>query len=216
MVEERRCQEVLRGDLGISCETGVGRHQARRIDGTPASRVHSEHHRETAGNNAELPHRQGRASVRHSRAVSIPPVRSVHPMDPIGSVGRGWLMGPLSSGCRGQVAGDKHADESPSRRRGPRGPVSISVSPIGATRGGLAWSTSNSSYVQRDNQRVGFVVDRLPKVHASDDLDGDDRGDHPVDDHAEGWPPPRVRNEVGSVLPEVFQAVTDEADDEEP
>ena len=31
-------------------------------------------------------------SVRHSRAVSTPPVRSVHPMDPIGSVGRGWLM----------------------------------------------------------------------------------------------------------------------------
>jgi hypothetical protein len=30
--------------------------------------------------------------------------------------------------------GDKHADESPSRRRGPRALVSISVSPIGATR----------------------------------------------------------------------------------
>jgi hypothetical protein len=26
--------------------------------------------------------------------------------------------------------GDKHADESPSRRRGPRAPVSITVSPI--------------------------------------------------------------------------------------
>ena len=39
----------------------------------------------------------------------------------------------------------------PSRRRGPRAPVSISVSPIGATRvrdGGLAWSTSSSSYVR--------------------------------------------------------------------
>ena len=64
-----------------------------------------------------------------------------------------------------------------------------------------------------DDQRVGFVVDRLPKVHASDDLDGDDRGDYPIDDHAEGRPPPRVRNEVGSVLPEVFEAVTDETDD---
>jgi hypothetical protein len=51
VVEECRCQEVLRGDLGISCESGVGRHQAPRIDGTPASRVHSEHHRETAGEN---------------------------------------------------------------------------------------------------------------------------------------------------------------------
>src|SRR5439155_686721 len=67
-----------------------------------------------------------------------------------------------------------------------------------------------------DDQRAGLVVDRLPKVHASDDLDDDDRGDYPVDDHAEGWPPSRVGNEVGSVLPEVFEAVTDEADDEEP
>ena len=55
MVEEYRCQEILRGDLGISCERRVGKHQARRIDGIPASRVHSEHHRETAGKNAELP-----------------------------------------------------------------------------------------------------------------------------------------------------------------
>ena len=37
------------------------------------------------------PRSRGRASVRHSRAVSTPPVRSVHPMDPIGSLGRGWL-----------------------------------------------------------------------------------------------------------------------------
>src|SRR5215204_661158 len=59
MVEECRCQEVPRGDLGISCESGVGRHQARRIDGTPASRVHLEHHRETAGKNAEFPPQQG-------------------------------------------------------------------------------------------------------------------------------------------------------------
>src|SRR5918993_740399 len=43
------------------------------------------------------PRSRGRASVRHSRAVSTPPVRSVHPMDPIGSVGRGWLMGLLRS-----------------------------------------------------------------------------------------------------------------------
>ena len=98
MVEECRCQEVLRGDLGISCERRVGRHQARRIDGTPTSRVHSEHHRETAGKNASSARSRGRASVRHSRAVSTPPVRSVHPMDPIGSVGRGWLMGASQFG----------------------------------------------------------------------------------------------------------------------
>src|SRR3954466_781329 len=79
------------------------------------------------------PRSRGRASVRHSRAVSTPPVRSVHPMDPIGSVDRGWLMWGLSvRWCRGQVR-DKHADESPSRRRGPRALVSIPVSPIDAT-----------------------------------------------------------------------------------
>jgi hypothetical protein len=50
-------------------------------------------------------------------------------------------------------------------------------------------------------------------VQASDDLDDDDGGDYPIDDHAEGWPPPRIGDEVGAVLPEVFQAVTDEADD---
>ena len=59
MVEEYWRQDVLRGDLGISCERRVGRHQARRIDGTPASRVHSEHRRETAGKNAELRPQQG-------------------------------------------------------------------------------------------------------------------------------------------------------------
>src|SRR5215207_6757666 len=59
MVEQCRCQEVLRGDHGVSCESGVGRHQARRIDGTPASRVHAERHGETTGENAELPAQQG-------------------------------------------------------------------------------------------------------------------------------------------------------------
>ena len=59
MVEQCRCQEVLRGDLGISCESGVGRYQARRIDGTPASRVHPQRHREAAGENAELSPQQG-------------------------------------------------------------------------------------------------------------------------------------------------------------
>ena len=48
---------------------------------------------------------RGRARVRHSLAGSTPPVRSVHPMDPIGSVGRGWLIGPLSSVVSRPVAG---------------------------------------------------------------------------------------------------------------
>src|SRR3954451_21313968 len=50
-------------------------------------------------------------------------------MDPIGSVGRGWLMGPLSPVVSRSAGGEKHADESPSRRRGPRALVSVSVSP---------------------------------------------------------------------------------------
>ena len=49
-----------------------------------------------------------------------------------------WVVagswGPLSSVVSRSGGGDKHADESPSRRRGPRALVSISVSPIGATR----------------------------------------------------------------------------------
>ena len=78
----------------ISCESRVGRHQARRIDGTPASRGHSEHHRETAGKNAEPP-QQG-PGVRHSRAVSTSRcVRSINGSDRIGG---SWLPhGPLSS-----------------------------------------------------------------------------------------------------------------------
>jgi hypothetical protein len=59
MVEECRCQEVLRGDLHIFCERGIGRHQAGRIDGTSASRVHSEPHGETAGKDTELSPQQG-------------------------------------------------------------------------------------------------------------------------------------------------------------
>jgi len=44
--------------------------------------------------------------------------------------------------------GDKHADESPSRRRGPRALVSISVSPIGATA-----NNQPSRKVKRDRPR---------------------------------------------------------------
>src|SRR3954471_9202653 len=71
--------------------------------------------------------------IRHSRAVSTPPVRSVHPMDPIGSVGRGWLMGPLSSVVSRSGGGGRHADEPPPRRRGRSALASLSASLIGAT-----------------------------------------------------------------------------------
>src|SRR5215213_5863022 len=80
------------------------------------------------------PRSRGRASVTHSRAVSTPPVRSVHPMDPIGSEGRGGLMEASQFSDVAIRWRNKRADEPPSRRRGPRALVSISVSPIGATR----------------------------------------------------------------------------------
>jgi len=45
------------------------------------------------------------------------------------------------------------------------------------------------------------------------DLDGDDRGGDPVDDTAERGPPPSVRNEVTSVLPEVLEPMARESHD---
>ena len=53
---------VLRGGRHL-LRGGVGGHQARRIDRTPASRVHSEHHSETAGKNAEAPPAAGAQQV---------------------------------------------------------------------------------------------------------------------------------------------------------
>src|SRR4029453_17970297 len=105
-----------------------------RIDGTPASRVHSEHHRETAGKNAELRPQQGPGkcqafpSGQHSPGAFGPSKgsdriggsRLAHAASQFGGVAVRWR--------------DKHADESPRRRRGPRALVSISLSPIGATR----------------------------------------------------------------------------------
>ena len=88
MVEQCRCQEVVGGERGISCQSGVRRHQARRINETPASGVPSEHHRETAGKDAQLrpPQRPGKGhafpSGQHSPGA-------FHPIDPIGSVSRG-------------------------------------------------------------------------------------------------------------------------------
>jgi hypothetical protein len=77
-----------------------------------------------------------------------------------------------------------------------------------------AWLTlTETGRLVSERPRVRFVVDRLPKVQASNDLDHDDRGEYPIDDHAEGWPPSRIGDEVGAVLPEVFETVTDVADD---
>jgi hypothetical protein len=42
-------------------------------------------------------------------------------------------------------------------------------------------------------------------VHAGGDLADDDRGDDPVDDHAERRPPSRVGDDVASALREVLE-----------
>src|SRR3954466_7125097 len=57
---------------------------------------------------------------------------------------------------------------------------------------------------------------RLPEVQAGRDLDDDDRGHDEVDGHAERRPPARGIHEVSAVLPEVFEAMADEADDQQP
>jgi len=56
----------------------------------------------------------------------------------------------------------------------------------------------------------------LAELHAGGDLDGDDRGDDPVDDHAERRPPARAGDEVAAVLPEVLESVAGQAGDEQP
>src|SRR5215207_11744181 len=53
-------------------------------------------------------------------------------------------------------------------------------------------------------------------MNARDDLDGDYCRDHEVDHEAERRPPLRVGHELSAVLPEVFQAMTGEADDKQP
>jgi hypothetical protein len=63
----------------------------------------------------------------------------------------------------------------------------------------------------------GFRIEPLVvEVNAGDDLDGDDRGDRPIDDETERWPPACVGDELTAVLPEVFEAVASETGDEQP
>src|SRR5690242_21958740 len=45
---------------------------------------------------------------------------------------------------------------------------------------------------------------------------GEDSGDDPVDGGAERWPPARVPDEVRAVLPQILQAVTGQAEHEQP
>ena len=117
MVEECRCQEVLRGDLGILARAESG---GTRLAGSMELRRPECIRSTIARRPARMlssPRSRGRASVRHSRAVSTPPVRSVHRM--IRSdrwvVAGSW--GPLSSGVAVGWRG-KHADEEPDSNRG--------------------------------------------------------------------------------------------------
>ena len=59
-------------------------------------------------------------------------------------------------------------------------------------------------------------ADGLAEVQACGDLADDDRGDDPVDDHAERRPPTRVGDEMASVLPEILESVADQTDHEQP
>jgi hypothetical protein len=54
------------------------------------------------------------------------------------------------------------------------------------------------------------------ELHAGGDLDGEDRCDHPINHKTEGRPPARVGNKLTPVLPEVFETVASEPNDEQP
>src|SRR5919109_5192288 len=54
------------------------------------------------------------------------------------------------------------------------------------------------------------------EMNAGDDLEGDYRCDGPINHETERRPPACVRDELTAVLPEVFEAVAGETDDEQP
>src|SRR5437764_5242076 len=66
--------------------------------------------------------------------------------------------------------------------------------------------------LSRDFHIKSLVVE----MNAGDDLDSDDRRDRPINRKTERRPPARVGNELSAVLPEVFEAVAGETDDEQP
>src|SRR3954468_12772505 len=96
----------------------------------------------------------------------------------------------------------------PTRSRGPlrlaplaeAGTLRLAVRPLGAPPRAFPSALSTGRSLRR------CAGQRLPEVQAGRDLEDDDGGDHPVDGHAEGRPPPRVGLEMGAVLPEVLQA----------
>lgn len=54
------------------------------------------------------------------------------------------------------------------------------------------------------------------KINTSKQEDGDYGGGHQINNKAERRPPPCVHHEVGAVLPQVFDAVGYETDDDQP
>jgi hypothetical protein len=104
--------------------------------------------------------------------------------------------------------------------------------PAAATRGGQGARAGDvpadesgyedaASWLRGDGVRhagawFGRWAGRLGEVHAGGDLADDDRGDDPVDDHAERRPPARVCDEVALVLPEVLESVPGHAGHEQP
>src|SRR4051794_31215698 len=76
------------------------------------------------------------------------------------------------------------------------------------------WTSSDRSRPER--RGLPPACHGLTELHPGEDLDGDDRRNHEVDHEAEGRPPLRAGHETSVVLPEVLQAMTGEADDEQP
>ena len=98
----------------------------------------------------------------------------------------------------------ERADPAPASRSGPARSLIVvsgqgSSAPSHGTRTALSGPTPPEG---------------LLKVYPGDDRDGDDCRGNPVDDHAERRPPPGVGYELAAVLPQVFEPVADEADDD--
>src|SRR5438105_1401429 len=53
-------------------------------------------------------------------------------------------------------------------------------------------------------------------MNTGDDLDADDRRDRPIHHKTEWRPPASVGNKLTAVLPEVFETVASETDDDQP
>src|SRR6185503_6992811 len=81
----------------------------------------------------------------------------------------------------------------------------------------LSSRTSGEPYLRWTIALIGSsLAVRSAEVHARGDLARDDRGGDKVDGSAERRPPPCAADEVGSMLPEILEAVSGQADHEQP